>query len=100
MYGMLLEAIQYHIQVCYLFLLVEFFIFYKEIQLEYGEELWKKVLKVSDCKHTVFNTHQIYSDNLVLEFGKACAQITGGSYEKFISYFGKCFIRFTSKFGY
>uniref|UniRef100_A0AAR5P0S0 guanylate cyclase n=1 Tax=Dendroctonus ponderosae TaxID=77166 RepID=A0AAR5P0S0_DENPD len=82
MYGMLLEAIQHY------------------IQLEYGEELWKEILKTSNCKYTVFNTHQIYSDNLALELGEACAKITGGRYNDFIQYFGKCFIRFTSKFGY
>ncbi|XP_066259334.1 soluble guanylate cyclase 89Da-like [Euwallacea similis] len=79
---MLLEAIQYY------------------IKIEYGEELWHEILRVSDCKHTVFNTHQIYPDSLALEFGQACAKLTGGSYDKFVSYFGKCFIRFTSKFGY
>ncbi|XP_050314807.1 soluble guanylate cyclase 89Da-like [Anthonomus grandis grandis] len=82
MYGMLLESIQYY------------------IQLQYGEDIWNEVLRIANCKHTVFNTHQIYPDNLALQLGEACAQITGGSYEHFISFFGKCFIRYSSKFGY
>ncbi|KAL1508915.1 hypothetical protein ABEB36_003734 [Hypothenemus hampei] len=82
MYGMLLEAVQH----C--------------IQLEYGEDVWKEILKVADCKHKVFNTHQIYSDNLALELGQACCKVIGGDYNEFIAYFGKCFIHFSSKFGY
>ncbi|XP_076255247.1 soluble guanylate cyclase 89Db-like [Rhynchophorus ferrugineus] len=82
MYGMLLESIQHY------------------VQMEYGDEAWKAILKAANCKHTVFNTHQIYPDSLALELGQACATVIGGNYNDYISFFGKCFIRFTAKFGY
>ncbi|KAK4882895.1 hypothetical protein RN001_006214 [Aquatica leii] len=82
MYGMLLESVQHF------------------VQLEYGEELWKEVLRVSDCQYSVFNTHQIYPDHVISTLASACAEITSDSYDSFMHFFGICFVRYTCIFGY
>ncbi|XP_018562428.1 soluble guanylate cyclase 89Db-like [Anoplophora glabripennis] len=82
MYGMLLESVQYF------------------VQLEYGEEIWQKVLQQSECKYTVFNTHQVYPDHIMASLASALAKITNKSYDSFMTFFGKCFVRFFSNYGY
>ncbi|XP_031342375.1 soluble guanylate cyclase 89Db-like [Photinus pyralis] len=68
--------------------------------LEYGEEVWKEVLRLSDCPYTVFNTHQIYPDCVIPSLALACAEITSDSYDSFMNFFGRCFIRYMGRFGY
>ncbi|XP_063926180.1 soluble guanylate cyclase 89Db-like [Zophobas morio] len=82
MYGMLLESVQHF------------------VQLEYGDEIWQKALQLSECKYTVFNTHQVYPDHIMGCLASALAQITSQSYESFMNFFGKCFVRFFSNYGY
>ncbi|VEN44822.1 unnamed protein product [Callosobruchus maculatus] len=82
MYGMLLESVQHF------------------VQLEYGEEVWRKVLALSGCKFTVFNTHQVYPDSIMASLASALAITTSNSYESFMKFFGKCFVRFFSNYGY
>ncbi|CAH1989734.1 unnamed protein product [Acanthoscelides obtectus] len=82
MYGMLLESVQHF------------------VQLEYGEEVWRKVLALSGCKYAVFNTHQVYPDNIMASLASALATTTSNSYESFMMFFGKCFVRFFSNYGY
>ncbi|KAK5650377.1 hypothetical protein RI129_001406 [Pyrocoelia pectoralis] len=82
MYGMLLESVQHF------------------VQLEYGEEVWKEVLRISDCPYTVFNTHQIYPDYVIPSLALACAEIISDSYDSFMNFFGRCFIRYMCIFGY
>nr|CAD7395685.1 unnamed protein product [Timema poppensis] len=70
--------------------------------LEYGEEIWRDILERAGCKYTVFNTHQIYPDNLVPNLAAASAEVTGpgATAEQFMEFFGRCFVRFFSNFGY
>ncbi|CAH1175614.1 unnamed protein product [Phaedon cochleariae] len=82
MYGMLLESIQHF------------------VQLEYGEEVWQRTLILSECKHIVFNTHQVYSDHIMGSLATSLATITSKSYESFMIFFGRCFVRFFSNYGY
>nr|CAD7455710.1 unnamed protein product [Timema tahoe] len=84
MYGMLLESVHHF------------------LQLEYGEEIWREILERAGCKYTVFNTHQIYPDNLVPNLAAASAEVTGpgATAEQFMEFFGRCFVRFFSNFGY
>ncbi|XP_063244258.1 uncharacterized protein LOC134543278 [Bacillus rossius redtenbacheri] len=83
MYGMLLESVQHF------------------LQLEYGEEAWLGILEAAGCKFTVFNTHQIYPDSLIPNLAVACARVTGqASEDEFMQFFGRCFVRFFSNFGY
>lgn len=84
MYGMLLESVQHF------------------LQLEYGEEVWQQVREQAGCKFAVFNTHQIYPDHVMTSLAAACAEVTGEGATKdhFMQFFGRCFVRFFSNFGY
>ncbi|XP_021937378.1 soluble guanylate cyclase 89Db-like isoform X2 [Zootermopsis nevadensis] len=84
MYGMLLESVQHF------------------VQLEYGEEIWQQVMEQAGCKFAVFNTHHIYPDHLITSLAVACAEVTGEGATKdhFMQFFGRCFVRFFSNFGY
>ncbi|KAK9758767.1 hem-NO-binding [Popillia japonica] len=82
MYGMLLESVQHF------------------VQLEYGEETWKEILQVAGLKFTVFNTHQVYPDDIMQTLAKACETVTASSYDSFMNFFGRCFCRYFSHFGY
>lgn len=84
MYGMLLQSVQHF------------------IQLEYGEEVWFKVLKIANCKVTCFNTHQIYPDILMPDLAAACAAVinAGSTSEYYMEFFGRCFVRYFSNLGY
>ncbi|XP_065083178.1 soluble guanylate cyclase 89Db-like [Ochlerotatus camptorhynchus] len=82
MYGMLLESVQHF------------------VQLEYGEIIWKQALQTTGCKFTVFNTYQQYPDSLIPDLAAALSAITGKSIDDFMIFFGRCFVRFFSNFGY
>ncbi|KAL0134164.1 hypothetical protein PUN28_001180 [Cardiocondyla obscurior] len=82
MYGMLLESVQYF------------------VQLEFGEEVWFRILEKVDCKRIVFNTRQIYPDELMINLAAALAEYTGDSMDNIMQFFGKCFVRFFSNLGY
>lgn len=70
------------------------------IKEEYGEETWLKVQQLACLKHSVFNTHQVYNDHIMSDIAKACAKATNKSYDFFMQFFGKCFVRYFSHFGY
>jgi hypothetical protein len=72
------------------------------LQLEYGEEVWQQVREQAGCKFAVFNTHHIYPDHLMTSLASACAEVTGEGATKdhFMQFFGRCFVRFFSNFGY
>ncbi|KAJ8974758.1 hypothetical protein NQ317_019162, partial [Molorchus minor] len=76
MYGMLLESVQHF------------------VQLEYGDEIWQKALRMSECKYTVFSTHQVYPDHIMAALASSLAKITNKSYDSFMTFFGKCFVRY------
>ncbi|XP_019696259.1 soluble guanylate cyclase 89Da [Harpegnathos saltator] len=82
MYGMLLESVQYF------------------VQLEFGDEIWCHILEKADCKHMVFNTRQTYSDELMTNLAAALAAYTGDSMDNIMQFFGRCFVRFFSNLGY
>ncbi|XP_053698579.1 soluble guanylate cyclase 89Db-like [Sabethes cyaneus] len=82
MYGMLLESVQHFVQV------------------EHGEHTWKLALQATGCKVTVFNTYQQYPDSLIPDLAAALSALTGKSIDEFMVFFGRCFVRFFSNFGY
>ncbi|KAI5748898.1 hypothetical protein M8J76_003019 [Diaphorina citri] len=84
MYGMLLQSVQHF------------------IQLEYGDDVWLKVLKKAGCKVSCFNTHHIYPDIYMPDLATACASVIEGDLtsEYFMEFFGKCFVRYFSNLGY
>ena len=82
MYGMLLESVQHYV--------IE----------EYGASVWKQVCQIVDCKHNTFKTHQIYPDKLMPDFAAALSACTGKSFDFCMNFYGHCFVRFFSNFGY
>ncbi|CAG9858830.1 unnamed protein product [Phyllotreta striolata] len=82
MYGMLLESVQHF------------------VRLEYGEDVWQKTLTMADCKFSVFNTHQTYPDSTMSSLASALASITNQTADDTMMFFGRCFVRFFSNFGY
>ncbi|ALC45282.1 Gyc-89Da [Drosophila busckii] len=82
MYGMLYESVQHY------------------VQEEYGKEVWSKVCAIVDCKHSSFKTHQIYPDKLMPDIAAALSACTGETFDFCMNFFGKCFVRFFSNFGY
>ncbi|KAK1134526.1 hypothetical protein K0M31_007308 [Melipona bicolor] len=70
------------------------------LQLEYGEDVWLQLLERADCKHMVFNTRQMYPDELMTNLAAALAEFNGESVEDVMQFFGKCFVRFFSNLGY
>ncbi|XP_076171822.1 soluble guanylate cyclase 89Da-like [Ptiloglossa arizonensis] len=82
MYGMLLESVQHF------------------VQLEYGDDIWRQLLERADCKHMVFNTRQIYPDDLMTNLAAALATLSSDTVDNVMQFFGKCFVRFFSNLGY
>ncbi|XP_064468808.1 soluble guanylate cyclase 89Db-like [Ornithodoros turicata] len=83
MYGMLLESVQYY------------------VRKEFGEQLWATTLEEVGYKNAAFSTHHIYPDHLMARLACACARHTPGwSSDDFLCFFGKCFVRFFSYYGY
>lgn len=68
--------------------------------MEFGDRVWNQALISSQCRHNVFNTHQQYPDSLIPDLAAALAAITGKPYDYFMIFFGRCFVRFFSNFGY
>uniref|UniRef100_A0A336K3U3 guanylate cyclase n=1 Tax=Culicoides sonorensis TaxID=179676 RepID=A0A336K3U3_CULSO len=81
-YGMLLESV------------VHF------VQKDYGMDTWNEAMEAIDCDITVFNTHQIYPDSLIPDLAEAIAEISGKPFDEIMQYFGHCFVKFFSNFGY
>ncbi|XP_013413325.1 soluble guanylate cyclase 88E [Lingula anatina] len=83
MYGMLLESIQYF------------------IQSSYGEDKWMMVLEHAGMKNEVFSTHTVYPDNSMHNIASACSEVLkDGTVDEYLQYFGKCFVKFFSHYGY
>lgn len=86
MYGMLLESVEH---------------FLKE---KYGEKIWHLIRQRTGIKNHVFVTHERYSDNLMLEIASAAVEVLGNetkmTSEDFIQFFGTCFVKFFSNYGY
>ncbi|KAG5877871.1 hypothetical protein JTB14_031387 [Gonioctena quinquepunctata] len=68
--------------------------------MEYGEDFWKKVKMIANCDYDVFKTHQVYPDSSLSSLAAACATLTGASYDSFMNFFGRCFVRYFTNLGY
>ncbi|XP_060074329.1 soluble guanylate cyclase 89Db-like [Ylistrum balloti] len=83
MYGMLLESVQHY------------------IKTDHGEHMWRSVLEHIGLKNTVFTTHVIYPDHVMIDLSKACSTLIGDrTPEEYLEYFGQCFVKFFSHYGY
>lgn len=69
------------------------------LQLEYGDDIWRQLLERADCKHMVFNTRQIYPDDLMTNLAAALATLSSDTVDNVMQFFGKCFVRFFSNLG-
>lgn len=61
---------------------------------------WNEAMEAIDCDITVFNTHQIYPDTLIPDLAHAVAEICGKPFDDVMQYFGHCFVKFFSNFGW
>ncbi|KAK7085055.1 hypothetical protein SK128_011393, partial [Halocaridina rubra] len=69
--------------------------------MEYGEVMWDRIREHAGCRVTDFNTHQIYSDNLVLQLATSCSELLeNGDANDYLRFFGRCFVRFCSHYQY
>ena len=86
MYGMLLESVEH---------------FLKE---KYGQKTWNLIRLRAEVRNHVFVTHERYPDNLMLDIARAAEDIIGKqtkmTSEDFIQFFGVCFVKFFSNYGY
>ncbi|XP_076317922.1 soluble guanylate cyclase 89Db-like isoform X1 [Tachypleus tridentatus] len=82
MYGMLLESVQHF------------------VRKEYGDQMWFLGLEGSAFKNCVFSTHQVYPDHIMVDLAAAFAKRTGEDVDDFMRFFGRCFVRFFSHYGY
>ncbi|KAL7289320.1 hypothetical protein TKK_0017250 [Trichogramma kaykai] len=82
MYGMLLESVQHF------------------VQEKYSEDLWNALMKETGENHVIFNTRQIYSDDLMGKLAAALAKRTNRSVDDVMTFFGRCFVKFFSNLGY
>lgn len=48
----------------------------------------------------MFYSLKIYPDSLMPDLAEALAALTGESFDYFMDFFGKCFVRFFTNFGY
>ena len=79
------------------------------LKVEYGEEVWKAILEHVGYKNTVFRTHHIYPDDLIMKLADAAVVLVGNNSptsstastrQDFLRFFGRCFVRYFSHFGY
>ncbi|KAJ7380855.1 hypothetical protein OS493_007248 [Desmophyllum pertusum] len=86
MYGMLLESIQHY--------LIE----------KYGEEKWDEIRERAGISDHIFITHQRYSESFLKKLAEAAEEILGEETsmisDDFMNYFGSCFVKFFSHYGY
>lgn len=80
--------------------------------------VWDEAMKNIDCDIQIFNTHQvrllfshptneqysiwfqIYPDSLIPDLAAAISEILGKPYNDIMQFFGHCFVRFFSNFGW
>lgn len=72
------------------------------LQLEYGEETWLAMLEHVGHRNTVFRTHHIYPDSLMMKLAEAAVTLVanGSTKQDFLRFFGRCFVRYFSHYGY
>ena len=71
-------------------------------QLEYGEETWLSILEHVGLRNTVFRTHHIYPDDMMAKLAEAAVKLVanGSTTQDFLRFFGRCFVRYFSHYGY
>ncbi|EFX75214.1 hypothetical protein DAPPUDRAFT_250539 [Daphnia pulex] len=72
------------------------------LKLEYGEETWLAILESVGYRNAVFRTHHIYPDELIMKLADAAVTLdaNGSTRQDFLRFFGRCFVRYFSHYGY
>lgn len=70
----------------------------------YGENNWNLIRLRAGVKNHVFVTHERYPDHLMLDIASAAVDVLGKqtkmTSDDFIQFFGTCFVKFFSNYGY
>ncbi|XP_068723513.1 soluble guanylate cyclase 88E-like [Montipora capricornis] len=86
MYGMLLESVQYY--------LIE----------KYGEPKWEEIRQCAGIRDHVFVTHERYSEASMKKIADSAEYVLGErtdmTSDDFMEFFGSCFVKFLSHYGY
>lgn len=86
MYGMLLESVQYY------------------LTQKYGEKTWEKIREHAEINDHLFITHKRYSESFMKKIADAAEEVLGDETDMvsddFMQYFGGCFVKFFSHYGY
>ena len=86
MYGMLLESVQYY--------LIE----------KYGEPNWEEIRQCAGISDHVFVTHERYSEASMKKIADSAEYVLGErtdmTSDDFMEFFGSCFVKFLSHYGY
>ncbi len=84
MYGFLLESVRF------------------AIRRSHGDELWESLCRNCELSDTTFTLSELYSDALIPKLADSCSTLLpcGQTSAAYMEYFGKCFVEFTSNFGY
>ncbi|KAF5299447.1 hypothetical protein FQR65_LT01027 [Abscondita terminalis] len=71
-----------------------------KVKLEYGRQIWTQILQMAGFKYSSFNTHRVYPDDTMAKLAEALAKVTSGDYNGYLKFFGQCFVKYFSNFGY
>ena len=86
MYGILLESVQHF------------------LTKKFGEAKWNEIRERAGICNHMFITHKQYSESLMTKIADTAAEILGEetdmSSDDFMQYFGTCFVKFFSHYGY
>ena len=86
MYGMLLESVQFY------------------LTEKYGEAKWEEIRERAGISDHMFVTHKRYSESVMKKIADVAEEILGEEAvmvsDDFMQYFGSCFVKFFSHYGY
>ena len=86
MYGMLLESVEHF------------------LRRKYGDKSWDMIRVRAKIKNRIFVTHERYPDQLMLDIATAASSVVANetcqTADDFIQFFGVCFVKFFSNYGY
>lgn len=67
---------------------------------KFGEEVWEIIRDKSRINEYTFVTHRMYSEKIIPRLAQATAEVTGYSADEIMTFTGKSFVQFLSKYGY
>ncbi|CAF3478037.1 unnamed protein product [Adineta steineri] len=71
------------------------------ICLNYGRQIWKRIVQELNFEHETFTTFGQYDDSLVTKIAECLSDILHEeTSDYYMEYFGECFVRFFTNYGY